>query len=189
MYRVKPVLLRVLVSLQYIGRALVFRVRFIGRPVRIDPSSTVSWRSVFRTFGGGSISIGKNCEIDAFAMLTTYGGNISIGDHCSLNSFAIVYGHGGVKIGNGVRIAAHAIIIPANHKIPAEGHLLYQSGLTMKGITIGNNVWIGAGAKILDGVCIESNAVIGAGSVVTKAVPARTTVAGVPAQVIRTRPG
>lgn len=39
-------------------------------------------------------------------------------------------------------------------------------------ITIGNNVWIGAGAIILPGVTIGNNVVIGAGSVVTKNIPA-----------------
>jgi acetyltransferase-like isoleucine patch superfamily enzyme len=155
--------------------------------VKIDSSSRVSWRSVIRTCGGGSISIGKNCEIHAFAMILTYGGDIAIGRNCSVNPFVIIYGHGGVKIGNGVRIAAHSVIIPANHNVSVANTPLYQSGLSAKGITIADNVWIGSGARILDGVRIDSNAVVGAGSVVTKRVPAYATVAGVPARVIRQR--
>jgi acetyltransferase-like isoleucine patch superfamily enzyme len=120
-------------------------------------------------------------------MIMTYGGDINIGHDCSVNPFAIVYGHGGVKIGNGVRIAAHSVIIPANHNIPAAGMHLNQSGISANGIAIGNDVWIGSGARILDGVCIDSNAVVGAGSVVTKSVPAYATVVGVPARVIRER--
>ncbi|AJQ95193.1 acetyltransferase (isoleucine patch superfamily) [Gynuella sunshinyii YC6258] len=48
-------------------------------------------------------------------------------------------------------------------------------------INIGNNVWIGANAVILPGVCIEDNAVVAAGAVVTQDVSAGTLVAGVPA--------
>jgi serine O-acetyltransferase len=51
--------------------------------------------------------------------------------------------------------------------------------------TIGNNVWIYAGAKVLGGVNVGNNAIIGANAVVTKDVPANAVVAGVPAKIIR----
>lgn len=54
-------------------------------------------------------------------------------------------------------------------------------------IQIGNDVWIGARAIILDGVTIGNGAIVGAGSVVTKDVPAYAVVGGVPAKVIRYR--
>src|SRR5690242_8413569 len=73
--------------------------------VSIDPTSWVARRSVIQTAGGGTIVIGRNCEIHDYAMLMTYGGDIRIGDDCSLNPFTIVYGYGGVTIGSGVRIA------------------------------------------------------------------------------------
>jgi len=183
----KSLLLRLYYGARYAGRFLALQVRFCGRQVKIDPSSYVSWRSIIRTSGGGSISIGKHCEIHPFSIIQTYGGDIVIGHHCSLNPFAIVYGHGGVRIGNGVRIAAHSVIVPANHNVAAPGVPLHRSGLSMRGISIGDDVWIGSGARVLDGVHIDSNAVIGAGSVVTKSVPAHATAAGVPARVIRQR--
>jgi acetyltransferase-like isoleucine patch superfamily enzyme len=52
-------------------------------------------------------------------------------------------------------------------------------------VSIGNRVWIGAGAKILKGVSIGDGAVIAAGAIVTRDVPAGALVAGNPAQVIR----
>ena len=52
-------------------------------------------------------------------------------------------------------------------------------------ITIGNNVWIGAGAIILPGVTIGNNVVIGAGSVVTKNIPAYSLAVGNPCRVIK----
>ncbi len=54
-----------------------------------------------------------------------------------------------------------------------------------KPITIGNNVWIGAGSTVLAGVTIGDNSVIGAGSVVTKSIPANVVAVGVPCKVIR----
>jgi acetyltransferase-like isoleucine patch superfamily enzyme len=134
--------------------------------------------------GGGSITVGKNCEIHDFAMIMTYGGDIVIGDNCSLNPFAIVYGHGGVRIGNGVRIAAHSVIIPANHNVPADGQPIHLAGISAQGIDIADHVWLGAGSRILDGVHIGRNAIVAAGGVVTRSVPEYATVAGVPARVI-----
>ena len=55
-----------------------------------------------------------------------------------------------------------------------------SQGLTKKGIAIGEDVWIGAGCKILDGVHIGNGTVIGAGSVVTKDIDAHLIAFGVP---------
>jgi acetyltransferase-like isoleucine patch superfamily enzyme len=60
---------------------------------------------------------------------------------------------------------------------------------TRGGITIEDDVWIGFGAVVLDGVHIGSGAVIGAGSVVTRDVPAQAVVAGSPARVLKYRSG
>lgn len=51
--------------------------------------------------------------------------------------------------------------------------------------TIGEHVWIGAGAKILKGVTVGDGAIIAAGAIVTRDVPAGTLVAGNPARVVR----
>jgi acetyltransferase-like isoleucine patch superfamily enzyme len=58
---------------------------------------------------------------------------------------------------------------------------------TEKGVTIGRDVWVGAGCVILPGVTIGDGAVLAAGSVVTKDVPAGAVVGGVPAKVIKAR--
>ncbi len=57
--------------------------------------------------------------------------------------------------------------------------------LYAKLISIGNNVWIGAGSTILAGVEIGDNSVIGAGSVVTKSIPSNVVAVGVPCKVLR----
>jgi acetyltransferase-like isoleucine patch superfamily enzyme len=54
-------------------------------------------------------------------------------------------------------------------------------------IEVGNDVWIGREAKIMDGVTIGDGAVVAAGSIVTKDVPAYAIVGGIPAKIIKYR--
>lgn len=49
---------------------------------------------------------------------------------------------------------------------------------------IGNNVVVGAGAKVLGGICLGDNVRVGANSVLLRSVPANSTVAGVPAREV-----
>mgnify|MGYP000025620273 CR=1 FL=1 len=64
----------------------------------------------------------------------------------------------------------------------------YDEGLDKPSYTsIGNDVWIGDSAVIMEGITIGDGAVIAAGSVVTKDVPAYAIVAGVPAKILKYR--
>lgn len=84
-------------------------------------------------------------------------------------------------------IAAHTVIIPADHEYgDLETPIMYQEEIR-KGIKIEDDVWIGCGVRILDGVVIGKGSVVGAGSVVTRSVPPFSVVVGVPAKVIKCR--
>ena len=120
-------------------------------------------------------------------MLLTYGGKISIGDYCSINPFCVLYGHGGLFIGNGVRIATHVVVIPSNHNFNDTNRYIFQQGSTSLGIRIEDDVWIGAGAIILDGVTISKGSVVGAGSVVNRNIESFSVVAGNPAKILKKR--
>lgn len=85
-----------------------------------------------------------------------------------------------LKFGKNVAIARDVIIRDTDgHEILDEKHRMVQE------IKIGNNVWIGARAMIMKGVTIGDGAIIAAGAIVTKDVPPKTIVAGVPAKVIK----
>jgi acetyltransferase-like isoleucine patch superfamily enzyme len=62
-----------------------------------------------------------------------------------------------------------------------------DQGFTAKGISIEDDVWLGAGVKVLDGVKIGTGSIVGAGSVVTSDLPAFSVATGVPAVVKKRR--
>lgn len=163
------------------------RLRNLNRPVRVDWKAKIRSRAILRVTGGGGIHIGRNTQIHDHAMLMTYGGEIRIGRDCSVNPFCVLYGHGGLTIGNGVRIAAHSVLIPANHTFADPAVPIWKQPETRLGIVIEDDVWIGSGARIMDGVRIGKGSVIGAGAVVTKAIPPGSIAVGVPARVIGQR--
>jgi acetyltransferase-like isoleucine patch superfamily enzyme len=162
-----------------IAYAMLAGVR-IGRGTIIRPGARV------RRENGGKLTLGDHCLIHPGAMLLSYGGEIRLGDHCSVNPYSILYGHGGLKIGNHVRIAAHCVLIPANHNFHGEQRIADQ-GETREGIVIEDDVWLGAGVRVLDGARIERGCVVGAGAVVRGTLAAYGVYAGVPAVRVNKR--
>ena len=112
-----------------------------------------------------------------------YGYNITVGDFFYSNHNLIITDGAKVTFGDHVFIAPNCCFTTAEHSIDPEQR---KAGIEIaKPITIGNNVWIGAGSTILAGVTIGDNAVIGAGSVVKKSIPANVVAVGVPCRVLR----
>ncbi|SMD18897.1 acyltransferase [Rhizobium sp. RU36D] len=112
-------------------------------------------------------------------------GEVEFGDNCTVNSYACISGK--VRCGNGVRIASLSSIVGFNHGFDDPDTPIYRQPHVTLGITIGDDVWIGANSVVLDGVTIGRGAVVAAGSVVTRDVPDMTIVAGVPAKPVRRR--
>ncbi|ACM40006.1 MULTISPECIES: acyltransferase [Rhizobium/Agrobacterium group] len=112
-------------------------------------------------------------------------GDVELGENVSINAYACMSGR--VRVGNGVRIASHVSIIGFNHGFDDLETPIYRQPLTSLGIEIGDDVWIGANAVILDGARIGSGAIIAAGAVVSKDIPPQAIAGGVPARVLRMR--
>ena len=113
--------------------------------------------------------------------------NLSIGKNVSLNEWVFIDAFGVVKIGNYCRIAHGVSIISENHGYKDNQVLIYLQKKIKGTVVIGDNCWIGAGAKIMPNVKIGEGSVIAAGCVVTKSVPPMSIVAGVPGKIIKTR--
>jgi acetyltransferase-like isoleucine patch superfamily enzyme len=172
--------MRVSLFLSKIKYASVGQIK-MARTTKIDPLASLDISP--ETSARYVIEIDENTHIKAYARLGARGGFIRIGKRCSINPFCMIYGYGGVTIGDDVRIAAHTSIIAFNHKYDGVGSISSQ-GNFKKGIVIEDNVWIGAGVRILDGVTIGKRCVVGAGSVVTRSVKSGSVIAGNPARII-----
>lgn len=106
-----------------------------------------------------------------------------MGENFYANVNLVILDGAKVCIGDNAFIAPNVGIYTAGHPLGASDR---NKGLEYAyPITIGNNVWIGAGAIILPGVTIGNNVVIGAGSVVTKNIPAYSLAVGNPCRVIK----
>lgn len=112
-----------------------------------------------------------------------YGKYIEVGENFFANYNCTILDNGGVKIGDNVMFAPNVSLYTVGH--PLHPELRLAGWEQAKPILIGNNVWVGGNAIILGGVTIGDNVVIGAGSVVSKDIPANSLAVGNPCRVIR----
>jgi acetyltransferase-like isoleucine patch superfamily enzyme len=154
----------------------------LGKNVVVERDVTL-WVDTTESY----IAIGDDSYLSSQCILNTFDGWISLGSNCSVNSYAILYGHGGLHIGDDVRIAPQVMIMPMNHIYRDPQVVIRKQGILARGVRIDDDVWLGAGAIILDGVTIGKGSIIGAGSVVTEEIPPYSVAVGVPAKVIKKR--
>lgn len=110
-----------------------------------------------------------------------YGKHTKIGKNVFINFNCTFLDLGGIIIDDNVLIGPNVSILSEGHLVSPEN----RHSLIPKAIHIGKNVWIGAGATILQGVTIGENAIIAAGAVVSKDVPDNVVVGGIPAKVLK----
>ena len=146
------------------------------------------------------VIIGRNTFIPHELLVNLFG--CQIGDDCLIGPFVEI--QAGVVIGNRVRVQSHTFICEGvaigndvfighgvmftNDRHPrasnADLSRLTKTDWVMENVIIRDRVSIGSGAVFLPGIEVGSGAVIGAGAVVTKSVPANSTVVGNPARPI-----
>jgi acetyltransferase-like isoleucine patch superfamily enzyme len=176
--------------MRMLARGWYYRLhcRLRGQRVRFGKNFRVCGRLDIR--GPGTVVFGDDCTVVAtrFAPVTPYTHSpqaiIHIGHRVVLN---------GTRLGccQRIDVAENCLLADARvfdtdfHALESAGrHRWHTTGVT-KPVTIGPDVWVGAGAMILKGVSIGAHAVVGAGSVVTREVPPWAVVAGNPARVVK----
>lgn len=128
---------------------------------------------------GSNLMIGANTYIKHWANFSC-GNNVSIHENCFIDC------DGGISIGNDVSIAHSSSLVSANHTwLDVETPIKYNP-MTKKGIVIHNDIWIGCGVRVLDGVNIYNRCVIAAGAIINKDVESNSLMGGIPAKKIKT---
>ena len=124
---------------------------------------------------------GPDCFIES-PFHCSYGFNIHLGQAVFITAGCVILDSAPVRIGDHTMIGPGAQLLCAEHaKDPVER----RAGMEIaRPVTLGADVWVGAGAIIMPGVTIGDGAIIGAGAVVTKDVAAGATVVGTPARSI-----
>lgn len=127
---------------------------------------------------GQNVSIKKNNYLFRIKNLSI-GNNVCIHEACYINAV------GGLTIGDNVSIGHGSDILTFNHQWHDISKPIKYNEVVKKSVTIGNDVWIGVGSKIMAGVNIGDRTIVAAGAVVTKDVKTHTIVGGCPARFIK----
>jgi acetyltransferase-like isoleucine patch superfamily enzyme len=131
---------------------------------------------------GHDVIISRNCVIQAKTAAVTIGNSTDIG--CN----TVITSSGGIAIGQSVLIAGNCYIGGGRYITDRLDIPMMEQGIYTKGaVVIGDDVWLGAGATVLDGVQIGKGCVVGAGAVVTKNLPNYVIAVGIPAKIVGSR--
>ncbi len=146
-----------------------------------------------RIIGKKRIFIGDNVTVLNYVRMetiSTWGegvqlnGVLSIGDGTSFEQGCHIIAAKDVRIGNDCVFSAYVYISDCSHDYSPEKSII-QSALDIKPVRIGNHCFVGIGSCIMPGVTLGDNVVIGANSVVTRDIPANCMAVGSPAKVIK----
>lgn len=142
----------------------------------------------FRCAAGAVLKMGDECTIQdfAFVQLTMPSPKVFIGDRTVIGRHNIITAKNLIRIGSDVLIGSYVQIIDHEHGI-ARSTTIRSQQAQIGEVTIGDDVWIGAGAKVLMNCHIGTGAIIGANAVVTGDIPEYAIAVGAPAKVIRYR--
>lgn len=159
----------------------------LGRGVTLEDDVKIDALSREGVHLGDHVSIGRFSVIECTGVVTHLGRGFRMGAHSNLGDYNFVGAAGGVFIGDNVLIGQSVRFHSENHVFARSDVPIKAQGVTNQGIYVEDDVWLGSGVILLDGVRVGTGAVVAAGSVVTEDVPAYTVVGGAPARVLKTR--
>lgn len=130
-------------------------------------------------------NLGENCFIEpgiTFHNCKSYS-NLTIGDNCYVGKNCFFDLRDKITIGNNVTISMQCILL--THQDMGKSTLVKIYNHTQSPLSIGDNVYIGAGVIILQGLKIDREVIIAAGSLVKNNANERTIIGGVPARLLK----
>jgi acetyltransferase-like isoleucine patch superfamily enzyme len=131
------------------------------------------------------LRIGPGVRISSYTKVKSGGGQLTIGAHTSITTgCSLSTGARGVEIGEHCLIGPNAVILGSNYQYGDVAKRFDEQEMVSKGVRIGDNVWVGAGAIVLDGSTLGSGVIVTPNSVVSGKIPANTIVQGNPGKVV-----
>jgi acetyltransferase-like isoleucine patch superfamily enzyme len=175
-----------------VGRNVVFGQGVVLRhpgKIRIGDDVTVDDLVVLDAKGTSNrgIDLGRGVFLGRGTILSCKDGDIVLGDHTNLGFHCEVFSGSSVTVGRHGLFAACVYLVGGGHEFERGDVAVIDQERSSAGITLGDNVWLGTGAKVLDGVSLGSGVVVGANGVVTSDLPEGAIAAGVPARILRQR--
>lgn len=164
---------------------LAKRKLFVGKNVRIGKKVSIDALSKEGIHFADNVKIGDYSQIIGTGSIKNMGIGLKIGKNSSFSEYSLFGSAGGITIGDNVIAGQNVRFHAENHNYSDLDKLIVEQGVSRKGISVGDNCWIGAGAVFLDGSSIGSGCVVAANSVITKNFPDNVIVAGVPAKIIK----
>lgn len=136
----------------------------------------------FSVTPGARLLLGDGCAIGEGTRIVVNDGRVEVGAGAVLGPRCTIVAHAGVTIGAGAHLEEGAVVVDFDHGIDDVEQPIRAQALEAAAVTIGARARIGLGASILRGVAVGEQAIVGPHAVVTRDVPPRTSVGGVPAR-------
>lgn len=130
---------------------------------------------------GNGVFLGRN------TILNCKNGDIILGDNVNMGFNCQIYSASCVKVGKNNLVAAYCYLVGGTHKFDSLEVSPLEQERQSEGIVMEDNLWLGAGAKVLDGVTIGRDSIIGTGAVVNSDIPEYSIAVGIPAKVLKSR--
>jgi acetyltransferase-like isoleucine patch superfamily enzyme len=176
------------------GRNVVFGQNVVLRhpgKIRLGDNVVIDDNCLIDAKGdtNSGITIGSGVFIGRNTILSCKNGDISVEDGANIGFNCELFSASRVRIGRDTLLAAYCYLIGGDHDFSDPDRPVLEQGRRSAGIDVGEGAWLGAGAKILDGVVIGNRAVVGAGAVVRHAVADGAIAVGIPARIVGQREG
>jgi len=172
-----------------VGRGVAFganvAIRHPGK-IRIGDNVVIDDNCVLDAKGESNkgIMIGNGVFVGRGTILTCHNGDIILEDNVNIGFNCVISSLSKIVIKKNHLMAAFCYLVGGDHDSARTDIPVLFQGRSSKGITIEENVWLGAGVAILDGVTVGRDSIIGAHAVVNKNVPEFAIAAGVPAKFL-----
>jgi len=167
---------------KFVGMCRLIFLKFIYPFKNLNSWGVIGGKNTFAI--SGDLSTGNRFITGRFVEIISEG-EILIGNNVFINDYSRIVSKSSITIGDNVVFAKFVTVLDHDHKYSMINNELIFNGYISSDIKIGNNVWLCDKVTVLKGVTIGDNVIVGANTVVTKSIPSNSIFAGSPGRVIK----